>query len=335
VKHRRSIGPDTTEHSMVKRAPRVSIGMPVYNGEEALPKALDALLNQTFSDFEIVICDNASTDRTEEICRLYVSRDKRIRYYRNETNIGQIANFNRVFELSTGEYFRWAGCNDWWAPEYVERCVEALDANPSAILVTCYQEHFDGDGKRFYAEYKGKRVDSLKPHRRFCRMLWFLGASRYYLDPIYSMMRRSALLRTRLLRPMLHTDRVLAAELSLIGPFCHVPECLAARRISAEVPLAEQARQFKVPIGGDKWVHMRRSWVMAADVMASPLTGAQKLYCLLALAKFHADGQARLLYRRLRGLAGRCLRYVLGTRSGWPGKDRSPIIPTNHQEASR
>ena len=84
-----------TQHS-----PRLSIGLPVYNGERYLAEAFDCFLAQTFQDFEIIVCDNASTDRTAEICRSFAQRDPRIRYYRNEKNLGAIPNFNRVFELS-------------------------------------------------------------------------------------------------------------------------------------------------------------------------------------------------------------------------------------------
>jgi len=137
------------------KPPRVGVGLPVRNGEATLPRTLDSLLSQTFDAFEIVVVDNFSTDRTQEICLAYADKDPRVRYHRNEENIGQIANFNRAYELSRGEYFRWVGCNDWWEPTYFQRCVEALDRQPSAVLVTCYQAHYDDNGNRFYEEYTG------------------------------------------------------------------------------------------------------------------------------------------------------------------------------------
>ena len=89
---------------MANSEPRVSIGMPVYNGENYLAQALDSLLAQTFTDFEIVICGNASTDGTEALCREYAERDARIVYRRNESNVGAAANFNKVFG---GSLSRW------------------------------------------------------------------------------------------------------------------------------------------------------------------------------------------------------------------------------------
>ena len=85
--------------------PKVSIGIPVFNGEQYIGQALDALLAQSWRDFEIIISDNASTDRTEAICREYVARDARVVYHRPPENLGAINNFNRLVALSRGEYF--------------------------------------------------------------------------------------------------------------------------------------------------------------------------------------------------------------------------------------
>ena len=101
--------------------PKVSIGLPVYNGAEHLRSALDALLAQTFTDFEIIVCDNRSEDETRSICQEYAAKDSRIKYSLNETNIGAMNNFNRVWELATGEYFKWASHDDWISPRYLEK----------------------------------------------------------------------------------------------------------------------------------------------------------------------------------------------------------------------
>lgn len=119
---------------MSNNQPRLSIGLPVFNGDKFLNKAIDSLLAQTFEDFELIISDNASTDKTEEICRTYAEKDQRIRYYRNEKNIGCARNFNRVFKLSSAEYFKWAAHDDLHAPNFLMKCVEVLDQNPSVIL---------------------------------------------------------------------------------------------------------------------------------------------------------------------------------------------------------
>jgi len=117
--------------------PLVSIGMPVYNGEQLIQEALESLLSQDFKDFELIISDNASTDATAEICQMYATRDSRIRYYRNENNIGPTANFNRLVHLACGNYFMWAAYDDLWEPSYISHMVDALDNNLKAVLAFC------------------------------------------------------------------------------------------------------------------------------------------------------------------------------------------------------
>lgn len=102
------------------RKPKVSIGLPVYNGENYLREALDSLLGQTFRDFELIISDNASTDATREIILQYQQRDSRIRYIRQESNIGASKNFLFVLAVSETELFMWASHDDIWAPNWLE-----------------------------------------------------------------------------------------------------------------------------------------------------------------------------------------------------------------------
>src|SRR5579872_4758271 len=114
--------------------PRVTIGVPVFNGEAFVAETLKSLLNQTFTDFEIVISDNASTDGTGQICQTYAARDPRIHYYRSDVNRGAAWNHNRVFELAKGEYFKWNSADDLCAPEFLARCVASLDDDPAAVM---------------------------------------------------------------------------------------------------------------------------------------------------------------------------------------------------------
>src|SRR5262249_6062368 len=129
--------------------PRLSIGLPVYNGQAFLQQAIDHLLAQTFSNFEIIISDNASSDRTSQICRQYASRDSRIRYVRNDTNLGAIANFNRTFELSRAPLFKWAAHDDLHRPTYLESCVRLLDQDAATILAHSATAFIDDGGREF------------------------------------------------------------------------------------------------------------------------------------------------------------------------------------------
>lgn len=106
--------------------PKVSIGMPVYNGEKYIRNALDSLLNQTFPNFELIISDNASTDRTKEICCEYASKDSRIRYFRQAENNGAIANFQFVLDQASGEFFMWAAYDDLWSSNFLKDAVGSL-----------------------------------------------------------------------------------------------------------------------------------------------------------------------------------------------------------------
>lgn len=215
---------------MQLRKPKVSFGVPVYNAERYLPHLLDSILAQDFQDFEIVICDNDSTDQTQSICRAYAQRDQRVRFHWNDCNIGQVANVNRVFELSRGEYYRFIGADDWLEPDYLTKCVNMLDERPETIGVSTFQDFIDDEGNRYYSEYEGERFESSKPHRRFARMLWFTNANYLYVDPLYCLIRSDAMRKTKLCQMLPRMDGILAAELALIGDFQHIPECLAHRR---------------------------------------------------------------------------------------------------------
>jgi glycosyltransferase involved in cell wall biosynthesis len=130
--------------------PKVTFGLPVYNGELFISRTLDSLLAQTYQDFEIVICDNASTDRTSEIICNYAARDNRIRSYRNERNMGATYNYNRVLELASGEYFKWIAADDVIRPEFLTRCVEELDSDPSVVLAYSKAAFIDEDDRVIY-----------------------------------------------------------------------------------------------------------------------------------------------------------------------------------------
>ncbi len=199
--------------------PRISVGIPVYNGAQLLPRALDALLGQDIEDFEVVISDNASTDRTEEVCARYAALDPRIRYYRNAENEGLARNFNRVFERARGEYFKWASHDDWVAPSFLRECAEALDADPASVLCAPSVVIVDGTGRRVGDWHPVTDLRAPEAWVRMHRLLWSLGEP----HALYGLMRASALRKTRLLGGFLGADRVLLAELCLLGGIHQLP----------------------------------------------------------------------------------------------------------------
>lgn len=204
--------------------PKVSIGLPVYNGAKYLGGAIDSILGQTFQDFELIISDNASTDATRDICLDYASRDGRIRYSRQDHNVGAGPNHNLCARRARGEYFRWASHDDLMEPEYLARCVAALDANPDAVL--CHsQTRIIGDrGETFAVHLPG--LDAARPSDRFAAVI----LEPHWCVEIFGVIRTSALMRTRLEASYFGGDKTLLAELALLGRFLHVPEPLFVNR---------------------------------------------------------------------------------------------------------
>ncbi|HTO98842.1 MAG TPA: glycosyltransferase [Myxococcales bacterium] len=214
---------------MSPQAPRVSIGLAVFNGEKYLEQAVDSILAQTFADFELILSDNASTDRTAEICKRYAERDPRIRYSRNATNIGGANNENLTFTLSRGEYFRWAAHDDVCAPTLIERCVEVLDRRPEVVLCHSAMVAIDAEGKQTAVRH-GREGVAPRPHTRFRR----LSFRNHPCDATYGLVRSSIMRKTRLQQNYTDSDRVLLAELALHGPFVLLDEPLFFKRIHAE-----------------------------------------------------------------------------------------------------
>ena len=118
-------------NNTTKKIPKVSIGMPVFNGGATLREAIESLLAQSFTDFELIISDNGSTDDTEEICREYDAVDERIRYVRQPKNRGAAENWAFLLDQALGEYFMWAAHDDLWDPSYIHELTSVLDADSS------------------------------------------------------------------------------------------------------------------------------------------------------------------------------------------------------------
>ena len=273
--------------------PRVSIGLPVYNGEKYLETALDSILNQTYSDFELIIVDNASYDQTQQICREYGAKDKRIRYHRNKVNIGAVANFNRAFKFSSGEYFKWAAHDDVLAPEFLANCIAKLDSDPSIVLCHsksgCIDEH--GELVGIY-NYKA-RSDSSKPHERFGDLI----AEHAHADSwvlLFGLIRADVLRRTKLFGNYIGSDVNLLAEISLLGQIYEIPELLFFRR-SHQQAYSNRASDKKFSIEEEMswWTQNYRFfsewWRIYIEyfksVRHSPLKWSEKRLCYAQISK--------------------------------------------------
>jgi glycosyltransferase involved in cell wall biosynthesis len=209
--------------------PRLSIGLPVYNGENYLAPAVDSILAQTFTDFELIVSDNASTDATEAICRAYARQDRRIRYVRNDRNVGASANYNRTFALSQEtEYFKWAAHDDEIAPTYLEKCIAALEDAPDAVLCQSLVEIIDQTGTllRVYDSGLNETRTGRRPSERFKPCV----LREHKNTEVFGVLRRRAFSRTILHGDYHGCDLVLLAEMALQGRFLQVPEPLFRNR---------------------------------------------------------------------------------------------------------
>lgn len=206
-------------------APRLSVGLPIYNSERFVAESIEALLGQTYDDFELIISDNASTDGTAEICRRYERQDSRIRYFRQPRNIGLAPNHNFVVEEARGELFKWAAGDDLYARDLLERCIEALDHDANAVLAHSWTARVDDAGTVIGAIEYPMTTSSARAPERFRSILFDSGG-----DDDYGVMRIDVLRRTAMKESYHHADHTIIAEIGLHGSFCQVPEWLYFRR---------------------------------------------------------------------------------------------------------
>lgn len=256
----------------------LSIGMPVYNGERFIRDALDSLLNQTYAEFELIISDNASTDATESICREYAERDVRIKYSRGAVNQGAAWNFNRVVELASGTYFKWAAADDVHEPEHLARCVAALAADPDAVAAYSKSAFIDEEGNKVQEYDPGWDLRSPNPFERM-RIVILRGGHWINADPLLGVMRTDALRRTRLMPRYQGGDKRPIGELSLIGKILEVPGHMLLRRrhVGASNRNNPHTTQYDAAsvewmaefFKGPSWQIRLPSWTLLADHAAS------------------------------------------------------------------
>src|SRR5262245_4895997 len=279
---------------------RLSIGLPVYNGERFLPSALDSLLTQTFSDFELIICDNASADRTPQICETYRQRDHRVRYVRNERNLGAIANFNRVFELSAAPLFKWAAHDDLYRERYLEACIRLLDEHSDTILAHSNTAFIDDEGNLFpFDRNTGCYIDPKTGVRQKAdspdigdspvalRRFWQVMAHARWGTLMFGVIPRNILQQTRLLPNFAGGDRAMLAELALLGRFRSSPERLFLKRFHEDSSWALNQRELKSflsPDGKAYWRRARQLHAFFSAPLGKPIGVFGKSICAMILA---------------------------------------------------
>ncbi|BDE06287.1 glycosyl transferase [Vulcanimicrobium alpinum] len=275
-----------------ERTPLVSIGLPVYNGERFLREAIDSILAQTFTDFELIISDNASTDATNAICLEYAARDPRVRYVRNERNMGASYNYNRVTELSRGKYIRHAAYDDVLAPTNIERCVEVMEADDGISLCYPQMSRIDEHGRIIDTFTDSLDLPETDPVARWRRFHELCDADSM-CDPVFGLFRGSVLKSTPVLGRFASADVILLAEVALRGRVHEVREVLFFERwfpgtsVNANRTPDDRAAWFD-PNARGRWEnhcpHYRWLTEYIATIGRAPLTAQQKLACLAVLA---------------------------------------------------
>jgi glycosyltransferase involved in cell wall biosynthesis len=277
---------------------QVSIGLPVYNGERYLAQVLESLLAQTFTDLEIVICDNASSDATAEICQSYRAKDARVRYFRNARNLGAAPNFNRTFELSSAPLFQCGGCDDVYEPTFLERCIAVLEQDPGAVLchtsakvigdngepLQCTPQRncfIDSYGDLVMGPEREHMGASPRAEERFREILWWAT----WCLPLFGVMRRAVLAQTRLHGNYFGADKVLLAELALRGRFHQLDDELFCKRIHRGCTYykstQEKAEHDSEDPRGIPQLNMIRDYLRM--ILAADLAASERLHCMITV----------------------------------------------------
>lgn len=289
--------------------PRLSIGMPVYNGASLLAAALDSFLAQTYRDFEIVVSDNASSDDTPRILEAYAARDPRIRFVRNDRNIGANGNFVRAAELSRAPLFKWAAHDDLYAPAYLARCIEALDTDAGLVLAHADTIFIDEDAKPYKSAGKpghwigpcGKMLfvadptdlaTGSLPLGRFAHVIF----GSLWGTHMFGVVPRQALEKTKLLQNVPNSDRPWLAELALLGRFHTVPEPLFLKRLHPRMSLMLSDAETIAYVSGDGENYHKRGrqlGVYLRTPVGKPVGWATRNACRAVVLAYSAHVAAR------------------------------------------
>jgi glycosyltransferase involved in cell wall biosynthesis len=224
---------------MKTETPLVSIGLPVYNGENFVAEAIQSVLNQTFANWELIICDNWSTDRTLAICQQFAETDSRIRIYQNPRNMGVCFNYQEVLRRSRGEYFKWMAHDDLFAPQFIESCIQELQTNCALVLVFPKMCFVDAGGQMLRKQACELSVAELAPEARAEQLMKLASRGMDFIWLAYGLFRRNILEQSGGMGLYAGADQVLLFKVVLRGAIKQTNEVMFFRR---EHPKAETCR---------------------------------------------------------------------------------------------
>lgn len=282
-------------------APRLTVGLPVRNGENFLEEALESVRHQTFADFEVLVADNASTDGTAEICAAYEAHDERIRCIRNERDLGATRNHNLVLAQAAGEYFKWMAHDDVCRPTFFEHCVRALDACPDAVGAYPRAVDIDAEGAVLGKWPSRRALAGPDPRTRLTAVL---RTNREPL-PIFGVLRTEAARALGGLGAYPSSDRVFVCALALRGRLLEVPAFLLLHREHPRRSVhvhgwREHSLAWWDPAraGSLTFPHWRVLGELRRALRRAPLEPRQRRHCNRVLARWLADdlNWAKLVY---------------------------------------
>lgn len=285
---------------MTADVPALTVAVPVFNGENYLRQALDSLLAQTYSDFDLLIVDNASTDTTPDIASEYGERDPRVRYHRNKSNIGAAANWFHALDLCATRYFKWAAHDDLYAPEFLERCVDALERDPSVVACFSRTVPISGEGKIIRIDQLETQVDTMssRPDERLYNIL----GHDYLCVQMYAVMRTAVLKATRPYIGYIGWDWNTLAELALLGRIAEVNAPLFYHRLHdlAFGIALNSGRPRGELVQYDPTINWQTDRSMVPRVRnyfgavhRAPLTAVQRACCYAQLVRLLSEKSAR------------------------------------------
>jgi glycosyltransferase involved in cell wall biosynthesis len=281
----------------------VSIGLPVYNGETSIEAVAKSVLDQDYENIELVISDNASTDRTEEVGRMLAAIDARVVFHRQPENVGLIGNFLWTRQNARGSYFRWIGDDDEISQTYVSRCLDEFATDPRLILVTTQLSYTSdvGSTQSQSERYDGIALRSEDAATRFAEMLRLLTAGYQVLDPVYGMVRTDAVIHIPYYSG-LRGDELYATRLALAGPWGHIPEVLG-RRHWRMVRLPRLAPTLDAPRWHALVANLRQCSQLLAQLDQANLTPAQRQRARGEIARLYVRRHWRTANRGARKVA--------------------------------
>lgn len=287
----------------------MSIGIPAFNAERYLGETIECFLAQTFTDIEVIVADNASTDGTEAIARSYALRDPRVHYVRRGTNVGAARNYSALVALARAPYFRWAAADDLSGPTSIERCLAVLEREPHVVLAYPKTALIDADGNWLSDYDDGLHIVHDHPSVRFEQLLHNVRLC----NAPYGLMRTSVVRQTAMMGVFVGSDIAFLAEMALRGKLWEVPERLFMRRMHGRAYSAmteDEQRRFYDPAGGER-LRLVPGWrMLGAHVQSAfrtPLSLRERARVLKILAR-NAVWSRDTLGLELLGLARRSRR---------------------------